>query len=239
MDTTQEQENAHTDADVENFNFSLPTSCENVMQAEESAEQQTVPPIEIPNAALEQFSMQNAHVNSLGQTQPMPLELSRWMYLYQANAKMNQTRKSINREMKSLDANVKQYLTGRSGNQIFFPNMSTHESSMFGPPGKLKLVERTRPSGSCTQAVLFQRLAEFTLANMPGATAEHVSKFATGAVAYVFAGVPRKTSYVLERTVPKNGRRRNAPAQITAENLLMSETRMAAEAPAQHLGGGE
>ena len=107
--------------------------------------------------------------------------------------------------------------------------MSTHESDLFGPPGKLKLVDRNRPAGQCTKTVLYQRLGEFCLANLPGATPPIVEQFAKQAVEYVFEGVKRKQLYVIERTVPKPGRGRKVPSHITAESLLMSESLAAEE----------
>lgn len=165
--------------------------------------QQSPPPPEFPVEILTQFSMKNVRTCENGEQVPLPIEVSRYLATYNLKDKKNKEVQMLRNELNNLEPMVKQCLSEMEGNELQLQNLSSHESSLFGPRGKLKYVERTRKVDKCTREVMNSRLKDFTEGFIPSCTAEQAEIFAKQAVVYIWEGIESKTTYVLERTMPK------------------------------------
>jgi hypothetical protein len=191
--------------------------------------------LDIPQEVLVNFSLQNARMNANNEQVPMPLEVSRYLAMTNVKNKMNEKVRAVRDELTALKPAVEQYLQGMEGKQIQLLNMSSHERALFGPHGKLKYVERTRKSDTCTQALMLERLREFTLHNVPNCNEKQAHLFAENAVTHVFAGVQPKTTRLLERTLPKKKKggagSRNAKPEELMERMMEASQQQPRHAP--------
>jgi hypothetical protein len=178
------------------------------------------PSAAVPNEVVTSFAMKNVHTSQSGQQVQMPLEVTQYLATNNLKDKKNKELKVLRDQLTMLAPAVKQYLDGMEDKEISVANLTPHESSLLGPRGKLKYVARTRKSDTCTQALLQERLTEFTLREIPTSTPDQADLFAKAAVVHVWEGIETKTTYVLERTQPKKRPARAAGAVGNGMSLM-------------------